>query len=139
MGVVSDIRTLAISNGYEFIYGSNEYRNYEADNKNLIAKDLIWLAPIITTKSYTNGIENNLSINVQTVIGLAKLSKPDETFEQKYDTRLATMTTNLQTFIKKIGCLTNFEMTRLRMFEEINKYDANVDIVVAEINFNYGT
>lgn len=144
MAVVAEIRTLATNAGYEFSYGTAEYNNFDATQDDLQAKDLIYLAPVVDSGTYDNGVLDTSGYS--TVIGLGVKSDRDvdntqanldETYEQKYDRRLESMRTKLGAFIKSMGCEDNFTLTRHRIFEEINQLDENLDMMIAELQFGY--
>ncbi len=61
----------------------------------------------------------------------------DETELQKHDRRLQTMRSNMETFIKTIFCNEDLVLTAAVILREINQFDENIDIIAAEITFNY--
>ena len=141
MGIVSDIREVATLAGYEFIYGTDEFVNADADNKDLQNSNLIYLAPVVESGTYVNGSIGVLSNSI--IIGLgvkndgAEQATTDEYYEQKYDRRLEDMAIELKAFMKTLSCHTNFTFTRSRVFEAINKFDVNLDVMLAEITTEY--
>jgi hypothetical protein len=143
MAAVSEIRTLATNQGYEFSYGTSEYKNWDAGRKNLQDKDLIVLDPLIGSGSYIGGVKSDKTY--VTTIGLAVKNDGvyqatlDETYEQKYDRRLEDMEAALEAFIKLLACTDGFEILSDRIISDINRFDTNVDIMLAEITFIYDT
>jgi len=61
----------------------------------------------------------------------------DETELQKHDRRLQTMRSNMETLIKTIFCKEDLVLTAAVILREINQFDENIDIIAAEITFNY--
>ena len=142
MSVVSDIRYLATSLGYNFIYGTAEYVNAKLDKIDMQTKDVIYMVPVQHTDTYINGMPEYFQYS--NVIGLGVKndgtyqSTLDEFYEQKYDRRLSDMETRLIGFIDSLGCTAGFEITGRRIFSEINKFDANIDVMMGEVQFRYG-
>lgn len=143
MGAVAKIREIVKTNlGLEFVYGTQEYVNAEATNtKDIQTKDLVYMAPLISTGAYEGGFKTDRTY--QAIIGWCVKndgtyqSNMDEYYEQKYDRRLGEMTTSLEALIKTIACTDGFEVTSDRVFEEINQFDENLDVVIAELSFIY--
>ncbi len=142
MGAVNGIRTLAESLGYEFIYGTAEYVNAELTHfKDIQTKDVIYLVPTQNAGSYLNGVLDISTVN--SILGLGVKndgtyqSTLNETYEQKYDRRLANMETLLMTFIQILSCTDKYTMLSHRIFPEINKFDENIDVLMGEIQFEY--
>lgn len=61
----------------------------------------------------------------------------DETELQKHDRRLQAMRENMETLIKSIFCNEDLVLTAAVILREINQFDENIDIIAAEITFNY--
>ena len=61
----------------------------------------------------------------------------DETELQKHDRRLQAMRSNMETLIKTIFCNEDLVLTAVVILREINQFDENIDIIEAEITFNY--
>ncbi len=64
-------------------------------------------------------------------------SQLDETELQKHDRRLQSMRSNMETLIKSIFCNEDLVLTAAVILREINQFDENIDIIAAEITFNY--
>ena len=59
----------------------------------------------------------------------------DETYWQKYQRRLKELSQSLLTIIATIQCANELETTAFEIRFDINKFDTNIDFVVANITF----
>jgi len=64
-------------------------------------------------------------------------STRDETRREKYDNRLGYLSGALKEFIMQLAQLDGVTMTSDHIIEQVNKYDANLEFVVAEITFEH--
>ena len=69
--------------------------------------------------------------------GSGTYAQLDETELQKHDRRLQAMRSNMETLIKTIFCNEDLVLTAAVILREINQFDENIDIIAAEITFNY--
>ena len=138
---------------YEFAYGRKDIQNWEATRSvSLSAGEIVLLVfPFIETAEIDNSIIHKWSVSTQLWLGKkfetevieeiivqTTYAQLDETELQKYDRRLQTLRSNMETLIKTIFCNDpELELTNARIFREINQFDENLDFVTCEITFLY--
>jgi len=150
--IVQIFEDAAEAAGYEFAYGRKDIQNWqltEAVNLNS-GKTVLLVDPFVETAEIDNSIIFKWS--VRTTIALGKkfetevveeetitttYSELDETELQKHDRRLQAMRSNMETLIKTIFCKEDLVLTAAVILREINQFDENIDIIAAEITFNY--
>jgi len=145
--IVQIFEDAATAAGYEFAYGRKDIQNWqlsEAVNLNS-GKTVLLVDPFVETAEIDNSIIFKWS--VRTTIALGKkfdndvesgtYAQLDETELQKHDRRLQAMRSNMETLIKTIFCKEDLVLTAAVILREINQFDENIDIIAAEITFNY--
>ena len=150
--IVQIFEDAAEAAGYEFAYGRKDIQNWQlSEAVNLNAGETVLLVdPFVETAEIDNSIKFKWS--VRTTIALGKkfetevveeetitttYSELDETELQKHDRRLQAMRSNMETLIKTIFCKEDLVLTAAVILREINQFDENIDIIAAEITFNY--
>jgi len=141
--IFSDAATVA---GYEFAYGRKDILNYESGVVTLSSgKHVLMVLPFIETARISNGIINDWNVSTQlwlgkkfdTSVSTGTYADLDETEKQKYDRRLKTMRSTLNSLIGTIFCGEDLELTSCRIYREINQFDENIDFITADITFLY--
>ena len=150
--IVQIFEDAAEAAGYEFAYGRKDIQNWQlTEAVNLNSGETVLLVdPFVETAEIDNSIIFKWS--VRTTIALGKkfetevveeetitttYSELDETELQKHDRRLQAMRENMETLIKTIFCNEDLVLTAAVILREINQFDENIDIIAAEITFNY--
>lgn len=133
--------------GYSFAYGRQDILNYESGNIDVSAgQTILFVFPFIEDGVISNSLINRWAVHTQLWIGkkfdidftTGTFSNLDETELQKYDRRLKDLRDTMNTFIAYVFCNnTDLELTRARIFREINQTDENIDFVTADISFLY--
>ena len=146
--VVQKFKDAAETAKYEFAYGRKDIQNWEATRSvDLSTGEIVLLVfPFIETAEIDNSIIHKWSVSTQLWLGKkfdidvseGTYAQLDETELQKYDRRLQTLRSNMETFLKTIFCSDDeLELTSARIFREINQFDENLDFVTCEITFLY--
>jgi len=146
--VVQKFEDAAVTAEYEFAYGRKDSQNWEATRSvNLNTGETALLVfPFIETAEIDNSIIHKWSVSTQLWLGKkfdtdvseGTYAQLDETELQKYDRRLQTLRSNMETLLKTIFCNDDeLELTSARVFREINQFDENMDFVTCEITFLY--
>ena len=146
--IVQTFETYATAAGYRFAYGRKDIQNWELSaNTDLTSgESVILMFPMIEDAEIANSFPQRWSVSTQIWLGKkfdtdvesGTYAQLDETQRQKYDRRLKTLRINIETYIKAIFCAENdLELTAFKIVTEINKFDENLDFIVAEISFTY--
>jgi len=62
----------------------------------------------------------------------------DETYDQKYDRRLTELLELVTEYIGEFACGNDLTVQNVTLSPEINKFDTNIDFVVAKTSLSYG-
>lgn len=149
--IVSDFKSEATTKGYLWLYGPKSILNYEFSNTDLsTAKYVFALLPVITQgKDIANELQVvSWSVSVNILFGRKfdvtastatseEYSSLDETYSQKYDRRLFTLMSELNTFIETVICGSPYRLISQRFNDQINSTDENIDFVSCELNIEY--
>lgn len=134
------------ANNIYLISGPESYQNAVVDWSIYENFDLIMCisTEIIPQFGDQGGIE---SVTYQGNIGLGRkreiidgeqtISSLDETFQQKYNSRLQELTEKLALFFENLQCEEDAYIDRCVMSYALNKYDLNADFVVANIQIRF--
>jgi len=145
--IVQIFEDAATAAEYEFAYGRKDIQNWQLTEAVALesGETVLLVDPFVETAEIDNSIIFKWS--VRTTIALGKkfdtdvesgtYAQLDETELQKHDRRLQTMRENMETLIKTIFCNENLVLTAAVILRDINKFDENIDIIAAEITFNY--
>ena len=150
--IVQIFEDAATAAEYEFAYGRKDIQNWQLSEAVTLnaGKTVLLVDPFVETAEIDNSIIFKWS--VRTTIALGKkfdteiveeetvtttYSELDETELQKHDRRLQAMRSNMETLIKTIFCNEDLVLTAAVILREINQFDENIDIIAAEITFNY--
>ena len=150
--IVQIFEDAATAAEYEFAYGRKDIQNWQLTESVTLnaGKTVLLVDPFVETAEIDNSIIFKWS--VRTTIALGKkfdteiveeetvtttYSELDETELQKHDRRLQAMRSNMETLIKTIFCNEDLVLTAAVILREINQFDENIDIIAAEITFNY--
>lgn len=149
--VVSDIKTLAESEGYAWIHGPRDYANYELTTKDITDTEFIFiLLPVITSSNSITDFKlvSEWSLDIQIMFGqkfdvaaetatTEQVSSIDETYNQKYDRRIYNLAATLFAFIEQWLCGSVYRLQSLRIDEEVNQFDENADFVIGQLTIRY--
>ena len=150
--IVQIFEDAATAAEYEFAYGRKDIQNWQLSEAVALesGETVLLVDPFVETAEIDNSIIFKWS--VRTTIALGKkfetevveeetitttYSELDETELQKHDRRLQAMRSNMETLIKTIFCKEDLVLTAAVILREINQFDENIDIIAAEITFNY--
>ena len=151
--IVQIFENAATAAEYEFVYGRKDIQNWQlSEAVDLNAGETVLLVdPFVETAEIDNSIIFKWSVRTTIALGkkfeteiveeetvITTHSELDETELQKHDRRLQAMRSNMETFIKTIFCNNPLlVLTAAMILREINQFDENIDIIAAEITFNY--
>lgn len=146
--VVQKFKDAAGVVGYEFAYGRKDIQNWETTKSVTLSagKTVLLVFPFIEDAEIDNSIIHKWSVSTQLWLGkkfdvnvsTGTYARLDETELQKYNRRLQTLRSNMETFLKTIFCGDDdLELTSARVFREINQFDENLDFVTCELIFLY--
>lgn len=137
--LIDILRDYCTLNDIFFIPGTDAYINAVADMNVYADSDLILIADFTSAPSFTGG---RVTGNTYTgVLALGRKTETyttstlDETWEQKYDRRLKSLSQTLASLIGDIACENEFEISNVTFKLDINKFDLNADFVAATISF----
>lgn len=135
--IIGAISTYCEDNNMSFIFGDRFAHNYELEKKKLIRGKYV-LACFPFTVSGTEKSE----VNYDGILMLGLLTDEDgkkasinETYEQKYNSRLKDLLYVLGESVKTIACDNDLNLLNFSMDTEINKYDTNIDFVAAKVTY----
>jgi len=138
--IIGTFATYATTKGYKILYGEDWYQNYEADYNNYANGQKVLGVDFTARPIFQNLAVNRIEYNGVVMLGQkfdanGTPSSLDETFKQKYDRRLLTLVTLLETVIKEIACANDLLIGNVNVKMALNKFDTNIDFVAAEITF----
>jgi len=139
--LIGIISRYATEKGYYFLSGDNFYQNYEASKESFDKEQLILSADFNAVPIFNIGSKIN-QVNYTGALAIGRKfdsngtpANLDETFLQKYTTRLLELSTILATIISEICCQNELQATGVAFNLELNKFDENIDFVGAQITF----
>lgn len=123
-----------------FIAGPEDYANAVAD-RNLYAEyDLILTADLTLSPDYGDNF-GKVTYNGTIALGRKRedytTSSLDETFRQKYNRRLLDLVHSLDNIFKSFMCEDDVEITSTMSYA-LNRFDANIDFVAANVSIIVG-
>lgn len=127
-------------NDIYFIPGEDDYVNAVNDADVYEAYDLLLVTDLTLSPNFAD-LDGSVTYNG--TIGLGRkcedetVSSLDETFQQKYDNRLKDLTSMLIDILNMLQCDEEGEILSCTINYEINSYDLNVDMVVANISIRF--
>jgi hypothetical protein len=134
---------IATANGFQFIYGTQKFQNWEVTQKDLTDGSLfLAMFPFEERGKVHNGSVSEWKVSTILWVGvkfdpLITHSNLDETEKQKYDRRLKTLSAAVQVILDDL-CASEVELVdEPRRFRELNKFDENTDVVGCELSFVY--
>lgn len=134
---------IALANDLIFIYGAKSHLNWEVTQKDLTEADMIMaMFPFEEVGKFDNGSVSEWTVSTVLWIGakfdpaLTTYSNLDETEKQKYDRRLKTFSAMINTILSDL-CASVVEVTNVRRFRELNRFDENADVMGCELTFVY--
>lgn len=159
--IIWALRTYATSKGWSFIAGDNFYQNYEANEASFYNGKLVLSADFTATVLYRNNGLTEISYSGVLMLGRkfdldgtpniaddpltvpneyqvfndSTPSNLDETFQQKYDRRLLFLMTELESSIRGFACANELICNSANMTLAMNRFDTNIDFVVANLTF----
>ena len=159
--IIGSLKSYALTNGWGFLSGDNAWQNYEASqleytNGQLILGCNFKSKPVIkngaiTEISYSGLIflgqkfdndgtpevidDEDTDENESETFNDGTASSLDETFIQKYERRLLSLTTLLNNAIITFSCDNDLDISSVEYGMDLNKYDENLDFVGGSITF----
>lgn len=151
-GLVDKFEEYCTAKGIQFLYGTNFYQNIEssekeyANNQLVLGLDLNAFPSLSTAGSvieirYSGQIllgrkfELEVDEDDPEIIISETEASLDETYLQKYKNRLKDLSQLLTAIIITIQCENELETEAFEIRFDINKFDTNIDFVVANITF----
>lgn len=135
---------IADDNSMEFIYGAKPFLNWEVTQKDLTAGNLfLAMFPFTEQGALDNGKVGEWAVSTILWVGCkfdasaTTYVSLDETERQKYDRRLKTLSTMVQTVLDDLCASGYVQVMTARRFRELNKFDENTDVVGCELTFKY--
>lgn len=139
--IIGQLREFAAAKGWHFIYGNDQYANFEADQNVYEAGDLVLIADLNAAPSYgTGGGLNGAIFAGAVMLGRKRedetYSSLDETAIQKYDSRLKDLIQLLATSLGEFSCTYRYDITQANFRVDINRFDANIDFIAGTITLS---
>lgn len=137
--LIGAIRTYCTANNIVFVTGAQDIREFEASKKTYSTGQLILFCFFSVNPTFTKG--NTISEIEYT--GLVMLGRKfeattqsdlDETFIQKYDRRLLSLSSTLFSTLKSIACTNELTIQRATMQYKVNETDECIDFVEADVS-----
>lgn len=139
--IIGALKSYADTNEMHFLSGSNWYQNYEAsqnvyeDGQLVLACDFN-ASPVYSKSNALTEIRYDgvimLGIKFDADGDAANL---DETFYQKYISRLKYLMQQLNTTVQAVACANELTITSVRTTLDLNKFDTNIDFAAFQITF----
>ena len=138
--IVSALRTFATSNGWHFIYGSDEYAS--ADWHEYLTDEIVMVCDIVPLPKFS---EQGGAVQDVTYSGLIMLGRKfeatttaslDETMLQKHDRRLKDLWALLSNNIGVMACSNGLTIEVSNPVNLINFYSQNIDFVKLDVIFS---
>lgn len=125
--------------GWLFAYGSTGYQNSDLcdvveSNQLILKSDPIVIQPAMELGKII-GVTYSCSIALGRKRELESESTLNESHKQKMDNRLTELTQLLATWISAFACENELEVSGMRMIQEINQFDMNIDSVACSLTF----
>ena len=124
-------------NNIFFIAGPQDYQNAVIDKNIYAPYDLILIADLTFTPNFSDELG---TVVYDGTIGLGRkkedftTSSLDETFQQKYDRRLLSLSEAIVNMFNEMQCTDDIEVLSWTGSYALNRYDLNADFVVANIS-----
>jgi hypothetical protein len=136
--IIGELRSFAQAKGWHFVYGNDQYANYEAGRFKYEPGDLILIADLNLSPTYgSGGGIDGLTFTGGIMLGQKRedttVSTLDETAEQKYDARLKTLLETLTAALGEFACQHQYDITQSNFRVDINRFDINIDVVAGTI------
>ena len=142
-GIIDSLINYCETKNWHILVGDNWYQNYESDQKNYKAGDLVMLCPAWTMQPQYNSSHQLFQLTYTGPIALGSkferngtVSSLDETFLQKYRNRLACLTQEFATFAKEFQCQHDVSMS-MTIRPDLNKFDTNIDFMAAIVTITH--
>lgn len=146
--LVQTFENYATAAEYEFAYGRKTGQNWVlTEDVDLDSgESVILMTPMIETGEIVNSFPQSWSVETQIWLGKkfdtdnesGTYAQLDETGRQKYNRRLKTLRTNIETYLKAVFCgEDDLELTAVKISTFINQFDENLDFIGATITFNH--
>jgi hypothetical protein len=157
---ITDIRKalkdFCTDKGLVFLYGRTDYINAVESNHEYLADELVMVADFEISLKFANNLAIGASYSGIIMLGrksetntvlpipdppaqpetVQTISSLDETMDQKYDRRLSELLELLQVYISQFACANELEVNSVVMSPDINKFDTNLDFVVAKTSLS---
>lgn len=138
-GLIDVLRAYCTLNNITFIYGQENYANALADQTTYTANAKLLIADFEVNPIYSNGKLTSVTYTGAMALGQKREtlteSSLDETPIQKYDRRLAGLTTSLNIIIQSIACSNDLDVTGAKIRFDLNQFDLNADFVACTLSF----
>ena len=140
--IVSALRTFATDKGWRFVFGNDEYANFETSCFNYEVDELVMVCdivplPVISQQGgavqdvfYSGFIMLGRKFEVNTTASL------DETMLQKHDRRLKDLWTLLANNVGVMACSNGLTIEVSNPANLINFYSSNIDFVKLDVRFS---
>ena len=137
--LIGELQTYAAAHSMQFLSGASFNQNYEASQNEYENGQLVLTAEFDAAPAFSAAGKIG-SITYTGLLGLGRkfeevttMSTLDETFIQKYNARLLELMQLLSVAIADFACENELEVTNCQMAMQLNKFDTNIDFVVATI------
>lgn len=134
--IIGALETYAISKGWLFEYGFDNFYKNLAVNQEFDNGQLILIADFQANPTYKNSRVTAISYTCLLMLGRkfdadGQAASLDETSKQKYDRRLKVLAQTLAYGIADFACSNELEVTSAPIIVEINTFDANIDFATS--------
>lgn len=139
--IIGELRSQANSKGWIFTAGDDFYKSIDLANENIDAGDIVLTCMFNATPTIRNG--RVVDVEYSGAISLGRKQDEDgteatldESYLDKYDSRLLELTTMLVTFIGQFACDNELEIVNMTLAQSINTFGSNIDFIGAEITIS---
>lgn len=137
LDLIGTLRDFCQEKNIFFIAGPEDYRNAVADYSVYAPYELILICDFTFSPAFTDNALDSVTYNGTIALGRKResetVSSLDETFEQKYDNRLAELSELLVNLMLELKCKYDIDFDYVRASYSINQYDLNCDFVSSEV------
>lgn len=138
--LVSTLKAYADTNEWAFLYGDKFHQNIEASQNTYSAGQYVMYADFDATPAFRAGAIGQITYTGVMALGI-KIDEAetvvslDETYYQKYTSRLENLMIALASYIADFACDNELEITNCVFRADINRFDTNIDFIAASVTF----